>query len=266
MSTKIIASAVSVLWLCSCGVPVGGDSESLGQGLSPERRPVELLYVRAATEVEYGASEAYGKMSGYIQVENIAFTKRVTVHYTTGWSGEWKDLPASYFMSLGEDQEVWYFESEGVAYSPRLSADFRFAVQYVVDGCEYWDNNHGQDYAISTGPRPTYPTDLVLGKSPLALSRSGYYAWNGDFAGDIVLRNVAYEKNVEVVYTIDNWQTWSTAQAMYFHPKTEDSELWSFTLPLGGYGYYPQVEFAIHYQADGLDYWDNNFYANYTYP
>jgi hypothetical protein len=260
-----IALVLSLLWLCSCGLPADYDGDALFQELSPGQ-PVELLYVKASTQVEYGASTAYGKMSGYIQVQNIAYHKQVTVHYAVGWAGEWKDLPAGYFMSLSDDYEVWYFESEGVPYSSRLSADFRFAIKYAVDGREYWDNNQGRDYMISTGPRPIYPTDLVLGKAPLALARSGYYGWNGNFSGDIVLRNLAYEKQVDAVYTTDNWQTWSIVPASYFHPKTEDTELWSFTLPIGGYGYYPEIEFAIRYRVDGREYWDNNFYRNYTYP
>ena len=260
-----IALVLSLLWLCSCGLPVDGESDALFQELSPDQ-PVELLYVTASTEVEYGASTAYGKMSGYIQVKNIAYHKQVTVHYAVGWDGEWQDLSASYFMPLFDDDEVWYFESEGVPYSSRLSADFRFAVKYEVGGREYWDNNHGKDYMISTGPRPLYPTDLVLGSSPLALARCGYHGWNGNFSGDIVLKNLAYDKTVEIIYTTDRWQTWASGYATYFHPKSEDTELWSFTLPVGGYSYYPEIEFAIRYRVDGQEYWDNNFYRNYTYP
>jgi len=227
--------------------------------------PVQLYFVRATSRWDAENWEAMARMSGYIRIENLAYHKRVTVRYQASQSGEWRDLPAGYLRSLDDSKEVWFFESEEVSYPMRLSADFRLAISYEVNGHKYWDNNQGQDYRISTGPRPLYPTDLVLGRSLVALSKARVECSMGVFGGELVVRNLAPHKEVDVVYTTDGWQTVEVAPAGYMHPHTEDSELWLFSIDLDPDRCAQGIEFAIRYAVEGLEAWDNNFRVNYTY-
>jgi len=248
----------------------GLEESGVGQFISAcrEKTPVSLYYVKAASQCEYAGSTAYGRFYGYIEVENLAYEKQVVVHYTDRRSGLWRDIHAVFTQSMEDNKEAWYFESEEVSYPPRLSADFQFAIKYLVNGEEYWDNNGGMNYSISTGPRPFYPSDLVLGKSMIALRKAnGYNSWTGNtLEGIIVLRNLAYDKVVKIVYTNDGWNCVHEGYASYSRPLSGDRESWYFSIPLGGgYGTVMTVDFAICYEVNGVQIWDNNFYRNYSF-
>ncbi|MBW1810732.1 MAG: hypothetical protein JRJ87_21245 [Deltaproteobacteria bacterium] len=270
VSTLFLAGLVS----SGCGAPEanapGFENSALEQlhSANDTGRPVSLLYVKAASRCEYGSYSAYGRLYGYIEVENLAYEKQVVVHYLDRQSGNWRDIQAVFLQSLSDNKEVWYFESEEVGYSPRLSADFQFAIRYSVNGEEYWDNNAGKDYRISTGPRPLYPTDLVLGKSEVALRKAnGHNSWTGNtLEGFVHLKNLAYDKAVKIVYTIDGWDSVNEGYASYGRPLSDNQEAWYFSIPLGGgYGQVMAVEFAICCEVNGIQIWDNNFYQNYSF-
>lgn len=271
MKSKILVLGAFVfmqfVW-AGCGMDDAADPTGRLQTGMEQQQPVELLYVKAVSRCDYGASSAHARFYGYIEVENIAYDKRVAVRYTKRQSEVWQDLDAVYLAPLGGNREVWAFYSDEFSYPARLSADFQFAVFYEVDGQTHWDNNGGMDYRISVGPRPIWPTDLVLGKSVFALRKAnGYNTWTGNvLEGFVTLKNLAYDKVVKIVYTIDGWQTVREGFAGYGHPLANDSEAWFFSIPLGGgYGQTMDVEFALCYQVDGREYWDNNFGRNYSF-
>eukprot|EP00731_Ephydatia_muelleri_P020432 Em0013g159a len=79
--------------------------------------------------------------------------------------------------------------------------------------------------------------------------------------GIVRLSNIAYEKSVNVRWTVDKWQNCHESRASYV-PCSSDGKTDSFTfeLPVNG----EDVEFAIRYECNGQEYWDNNKGRNYV--
>ena len=79
--------------------------------------------------------------------------------------------------------------------------------------------------------------------------------------GIVRLANIAYEKSVNVRWTMDRWQNYHESRASYV-PCSSDGKTDSFTfeLPMNG----EDIEFAIRYECNGQEYWDNNRGHNYV--
>ncbi|KAK6109716.1 putative phosphatase regulatory subunit family protein [Brugia pahangi] len=84
--------------------------------------------------------------------------------------------------------------------------------------------------------------------------------------GTINVLNIAYEKQVYIRYTTDNWRTNIETIGRYKSSVTNDDTIDKFTFiislptdfPLGA-----TCEFCIRYIVNGITYWDNNKRANY---
>ncbi len=100
--------------------------------------------------------------------------------------------------------------------------------------------------------------------------------------GSVLVRNLAYHKQVVIRYTTDGWKTWKEAYGRYsqtstFNPygdSTYSAEFWNFEAPTmvfpkayAGQSIIDAVnlnfEFAIEYRVNGTSYWDNNGGNNY---
>ena len=215
----------------------------------------------------YGNNKGY--VRGYIEVANLAYHKQVVVHYNVRQTSHWQNVAATYLRPgpKGSNREIWYFETPKASYPPRLSADFQFAIRYTVGGKTYWDNNGGRDYRVGDGPRPIWRR-VALNGSNLVLNWAEAYP--GSLRGNIVIKDLAYHKQVKVVYTTDNWHSVKTAHAGYFNSfcgalecgSSKKLQSWGFNvnLPSGA----KKITFAVSYTAAGDTFWDNNFKRNYT--
>ena len=265
--------AIAILLLASLlTVGCGGEEpplQTLPLGSSAQPT-VRLMHAVASTWCPpkascYGNNRAYAR--GYIEVADLAYHKQVVVHYNVRQTSQWKDVAAKYVGSSGANREIWSFETPKVSYPPRLSGDFQFAIRYTVAGKTYWDNNGGRNYMVGDGPRPIWPR-VALNGSNLALNWAETQGNN--LRGDIVLKDLAYHKQVKVVYSADNWQSVKTANAGYFNSfcgamecgSTKKLQSWGFNItpPSGA----KQIKFAISYTIKGDTFWDNNFKRDYT--
>ncbi|XP_034548880.1 protein phosphatase 1 regulatory subunit 3D [Notolabrus celidotus] len=94
-------------------------------------------------------------ITGTIQVLNLAYEKKVTVHYSfTNWrthtetTASW--LSSRYGGDCNDPQtDVFRFRLPVPPFILQPGALLEFAVCYLVTGCEYWDNNNGQNYKMS---------------------------------------------------------------------------------------------------------------------
>ena len=83
--------------------------------------------------------------------------------------------------------------------------------------------------------------------------------------GIVSVENLAYEKEVKVRYTLNNWGSFQDIWADYV-PLSRDGEtdkfcfrlVLPFDLQVGR-----QIEFAICYRVSGQEFWDNNSGKNY---
>lgn len=230
--------------------------------------PVRLLYAIGHSRCRGQCLPPYGVARGFVEVKNLAYQKNVFMHYGLRHpAGAWRDVPATYVGPTRPGYEVWRFETPEHAYSPRLSADFDFALRYEVAGSTFWDNNHRANYRVSTGARTLGPK-LALGASPVALSEAQTFEVDGKmrFTGQVVVRDLAYHKQVRVVFTTDDWASVHETYASYARPVSaglgpaQNTEVWAFDTVLPNVA---DLEFAVQYRVEGRSHWDNNFRRNY---
>ena len=105
---------------------------------------------------------------------------------------------------------------------------------------------------------------VVMGPNVLV---GGYQADAGNLNVQVLVRNIAFQKQVAIVYTTDNWFTCHNAFGIYSRrsrqpaPHQLDTELWNIgPVAVGTTG-----QFAAFYTAAGATYWDNNFGLNYSF-
>lgn len=77
--------------------------------------------------------------------------------------------------------------------------------------------------------------------------------------GIVRVFNLAYHKKVSIRWTHDGWRT-SHDTSCVFCSNDGDTDRFAFELPING----DDVSFAIQYQVESGDFWDNNRGANYT--
>ena len=103
---------------------------------------------------------------------------------------------------------------------------------------------------------------VVMGPNVLV---GGYQADAGNLNVQVLVRNIAFQKQVAIVHTTDNWFTSHNAFGIYWASRTAphqlDTELWNIgPVAVGTTG-----QFAAFYTAAGATYWDNNFGLNYSF-
>lgn len=94
-------------------------------------------------------------ITGTIQVLNLAYEKEVAVHYSfTNWrtitetAASWV---SSGYRGGGDapETDIFKFRLPVPPFILQPGAILEFAVCYQVRGCNYWDNNNGQNYKLS---------------------------------------------------------------------------------------------------------------------
>lgn len=193
-----------------------------------------------------------------VVVQNIAFTKNVGVW---GHSDTWSFFPCTYAGSVAGNSEVWQ------THVSETEID-QFALEYQVAGNIYWDNNSGYDYRLATGPAHTDGVGTVALNSNVLV-----VGWEVDAGGqltvDVLVKNIAFQKQVAIVYTTNQWQTFQNAFCTHKQdfppvssPHQPNAELWNAAASVG---VSQHGQFAIFYIVDGVTYWDNNFGSNYLF-
>lgn len=219
---------------------------------------------RAADEVKLSYAElrqvcsSCAELEGSVEVKNLAYAKEVAVVYSLN-GGTWREAFAGYSGALPNNVERWSFKVPSVTYGPTV----QFAVRYRVAGQEFWDNNGGADYRIG-GNAPGF----VLGHAAVKLDRASMFSSRAGVhvSGDVVVKNLAYGKEVKVVYSFDEWATAHEAFASYTGELSNSggtAERWGFSLPVQP----PTTQrtvFSVAYTVNGVTSWDNNGGANYA--
>ena len=197
----------------------------------------------------------------FVVVQNLAFTKLVGIWGHDVGTGTWGFHPCSYSRSVPGNLEIWET-------SLGLPPD-QFDVEYQALGNVFWDNNAGYNYSLDIGAASG--TDgvgtVVINPNVLAVG------WEVDGAGnlnvDVLVKNVAFVKQVAIVYTTSNWLTFQNAFGNYSQsfapgssPHQLGAELWKIVAPVG---IGKTGQFAVFYTVAGTTYWDNNFGFNYSF-
>lgn len=226
---------------------------------------VALIKAKSITST-YRGYWHYGRFEA--QVANLGYNKNVTA-FIKKLDGSWVDFPMSFVRTAGA-KEIWAADYN--VYSlPETGDIIEFAVKYQVNGLTYWDNNNWANYKLTRGGGALLGTGVNVSENFYA-AEMNIGATQTTWGSHVTVRNLAYTKDVKVIYSTDNWATTKTATATYnphfwfssystiANPNAMGFEEWSFSLDIGTAN---QVEYAISYTVNGQTYWDNNFGRNY---
>lgn len=100
--------------------------------------------------------------------------------------------------------------------------------------------------------------------------RYGWY-WSANVWVDVAVQDVAFDKQVVVRWTTDNWQSYTDTPAVFEQDLAGGYEQWGANItPAAEMGscYWcnptsPTLQYAIYYTVNGQTYWDNNNGQNY---
>lgn len=211
--------------------------------------PVE---VRLVTSSSFPSGTGSFNYEGEYQivVQNTAFEKDVAIHGTTGSGAPFSDRVATFQESLPDGRELWKLST-----GDQL---LEFVAKYSVLGMTFWDNNGGANY---TQPPVFDEFDALLGRVPEVVQGTAGFSDATDITVLSAVKNLAFVKEVGVVFTTNDWASSSVALGHFDHTLKSGHEVWKIEAPVGGANH---VDYAIFYRANGQEFWDNNFWRNYT--
>lgn len=221
---------------------------------------VSLLYASSVVTHPYHWDTQGAQFD--IVADPVACADSVVVRLDDG-SGV-TDLPATRLDGDGKSPSL-YRAYHSISYTPH---DLSFSIRCGSGATSHQDDNGGSGYflAASSGGFLQRGSVHNSGFSPTYTTGPGT-----TYTGTVVLRNLAYAKQVRIVYSTDGWRTVQTADGTYAgptwgyysatpNPNRFGLEQWYFTLDLGSA---TTVEYAVSYTVAGVTYWDNNFTRNY---
>lgn len=203
-----------------------------------------------------GPSSTPPSASFEIVVQNLDYVKDVAIWgLTYGRYSMWTDSPAQYVETTPDGREIWR--------ANRSSLAPEFVARYTVNGVTYWDNNDGRDYHV---PTQCLTSADVLGRDVAVVRLDDSVPATGQVQIRVCVKNLAYEKEVGIVYTTDNWASapgialgsYAGGEGVLCDPCTEIWEI-KLAVPPGS-----KLEYAVFFRAQGREHWDNNFWRNYS--
>lgn len=240
---------------------------------------VKLL--KSRTVATYYASSQIKEKAFYVEVAKSGLKRQVFVHHKMS-NNTWKDFPLRYLGLAADSTKLLYGWEFNYGVGTPLADSFatvgfsdQFAIKYVVDGQATWDNNNGINYSIAN----PLATDGMFLQDGLHVNADTYHSTfttvaNGNrlqiFAD---LRNLAFAKEVTLVYTTNNWatvkyvpftfaNTYGYGGSNYsVYPNQKNFEKWMVTLTPNAATV--GIKYAIRYKVNGVEYWDNNYGRNY---
>lgn len=210
---------------------------------------IRMVSVRSNACAPVSGCFATPFFSAVVEVQNLAYAKQVGVRYRNA-AGQWVNQAGEYMFSTPGNREAWRIPLDGPSSA--------FAFYYTVNGVTYWDNNGGKNYSLAP-----YQYDGLLGDIPVG-SPTGALETGGIIRGEVLVKNLAYHKQVKVVYTLNNWQTASEVPARFLKTLPSGVEMWSYEVSAANVADITQVKMAFFYDWGVGSAWDNAFGRNYA--
>lgn len=181
-----------------------------------------------------------------------------------------KVINAKLVGKIGDDNTLW---QANCSFSNRVNGvesteqpqDLNFYVQSIEDS----KVERGEAYFLAKNAGTMLASDVQV-----MLERASLYDLGDklELNGVANIKNLAYEKKVQIVYSTDQWRSVKVADARFEKyysygytsvesPNDQGIENWTFRVTI------PEriqsVEFAVVYSVNGQEFWDNNFGQNY---
>lgn len=241
------------------------------------------LSANAANEVHLIKLQSYKSYTGTTPllrrhfeavVANLGSAKQVFVRMKASDGTWYNPINLKYDRAASSGSEVWSADVTDFVLPYSNPASQEFVIGYTVNGHTYWDNNNGSNFIIDTDSGASLFGINVYDK---IIPASVYVptGQSGSYSGAVTVKNLAYAKQVKVVYSTDGWATSNTATAVFSptywyalagsaapNPNKYGSEEWTYTLAIGPTA--TRLDYAVSYTVNGQTYWDNNFGRNYS--
>ena len=206
-----------------------------------------------------------------IRVDNIAYQKRVEVHWW-GEDGQWRILPAAYQYRIDAQREMWLAsQAIPLSHESSIPGHIQFAVRFACNGAEYWDNNRGMNFQSDADSGV-----IVYDDAPLRHFDYNPILRSGEVSHpvDVAIHKSIWPGRVVIHWTTDRWRTQQETPCFYRHnhwdlvkgsaarnPNRYGWGVWAGRIPAQN-AY--RVEYAIESERQGQAFWDNNGGRNYT--
>ena len=168
--------------------------------------------------------------------------------------GNWTTIPMIYTGQSGPDS-IWQV-------APTATFPAGATVHYYFHGWDDWggeiyDSNNGANYSftVAGASQEVQLIDVAAGTG------LGCYGLCGHLDIDVEVQNLAFNKEVGIIYT-DDGDSWSTLPLVYLETLPNGNERWGYhnNFAQSGFG----IQFAVYYTVNGETYWDNNNGQDYT--
>ncbi|TRY55720.1 hypothetical protein DNTS_010289 [Danionella cerebrum] len=129
-------------------------------GASSQSVFVELLFTNPGSLPDFPSRVSAAKVSlesvqadefslaGLVRVLNLAFEKSVHLRYTLNNWSSFTDSLASYVPNSSDGQTDQFSFKIITPSFLEFGGTLQFAIKYCVGGCEFWDNNSGDNYRV----------------------------------------------------------------------------------------------------------------------
>jgi hypothetical protein len=269
----ILLGALALLIGFSCSAVLDGPGATKldAQSRNLSGAEVELLTVNDIVRSYHGMVSRERNI--VVRVKDLGYEKNLAV-FGELESGVWDNLSstARFMGPAGDGYELWNIYASRGSYRGDPKWGDEFVIRYDVAGATYWDNNSGNNHVADYHSG----AQMTPAAGNIRLNFDNHYQYKNSVGGNLFVRNLAPQKTIKIVYTMDNWTNSSIAYASYkseVYPSYGSSipspnrygvESWTFSFALPE-GIGPQdVEYAIAYEVNGVTYWDNNFGNNYV--
>ena len=186
------------------------------------------------------------------QITAVDRTRRKSVHFadTKGLA-----LVSTYFFTK---ERTWLETVTEQEHFGRIRTAFRKLRQAKPTP----GNDEGARLLNYKSPIPMRQFEENILKNNVCLEKT-YCNRNGVY-GRIQVKNIAFEKDITVRYTLDSWATFEDRKAKYIPGASiGDSDTFFFHIPAPVSSSQQKMEFAFCYKVSDEIYWDNNFGDNY---
>ncbi len=225
--------------------------------------PVELKLARQL--FDEGGGFTFSFVPTTVKVENIAFAKQVTIHYTTDGIN-WQDDAIGFLEHFGD------YDLFGGEVNQEVE---QFVVRLQAAGGDFWDNNDGNNYHLSSTASDIGGAVILNLASAMQGSEpgGGFVFTTSWLEGEVLVRNLGFSKDVGIRLSVNGGLTFEDTHCTFAGTTTTagesigpGNEVWRFKSPeLNLDTASPEFRFAVFFKnlATNEEFWDNNFQQDY---
>jgi hypothetical protein len=171
-----------------------------------------------------------------------------------------KSAPCSPTKSVQFDKE----NLEDICYFKKAQTPLTISYRKNIFWATFDDESEQEeqvDLIFSNWPSSGLNDVIDKRNKVIRIEKSSFEVQDDVLIGKLLVRNLDYQKTVNIRYTFDYWETVQNVQAIYQsnYPSNTIYDVFTFNIDITSDSLY----FAIQYQVGSQEFWDNNDSKNY---